>query len=368
MAAPSSVEDRLPVTEGPKLIVYHQTLHEPDGGPPVSLLPLITNSTGVTHVILAAIHINEGPGNITLNDDPPNAAKYDTVWGEVAWLQGTGIKVLGMLGGAAKGSFARLDGNEPARFEAYYSPLRDFIRQRRLNGLDLDVEEEMSLPGIIGLIDRLRADFGPDFLITLAPVATAFLAGTPHLSGFDYRLLDRMRGHEIAWYNAQFYNGWGDANTSAWYEAIIFQGWRPEKIVLGLLTNPCHGGSGFVQSSRLESTLRALVARHPNFGGVMGWEYWRSLPTEQNPWEWALEIARIIRVRQAPQVSAPPPTQRMPIRPYGGTADLPPPPAPFPVESIKSLQDLGFDQQQAVAALNATDGNVELAAGLLFQD
>lgn len=60
----------LPVGEGPRLIIYHQTHHLPDGGPNVSLLPLITRRTGITHVIIAAVHINEGPGNITLNDDP----------------------------------------------------------------------------------------------------------------------------------------------------------------------------------------------------------------------------------------------------------------------------------------------------------
>jgi hypothetical protein len=98
----------LPISEGLRVIVYHQTIHR--DGKYVSLLPLITNQTGVTHVIVAAIHLNEGPGNITLNDDPPHASKYETLWGEVAWLQASGVKVLGMLGGAAKGSFERLDG------------------------------------------------------------------------------------------------------------------------------------------------------------------------------------------------------------------------------------------------------------------
>lgn len=64
---------------------------------------------------------------------------------------------------------------------------------------------------------------------------------------------------------------------------------------------------------------------------------------------------------QAPQV---------PIRPYAGNAapSVPPAPQPFPAESVKTLQDLGFGQQQAVAALNMTNGNVEQAAGLLFDD
>lgn len=78
----------------------------------MSLLPLITQNTGVTHVIIAAIHLNEGPGNITLNDDPFDAEKFRTLWAEVAWLRGAGVKVLGMLGGAAKGSFERLGGSD----------------------------------------------------------------------------------------------------------------------------------------------------------------------------------------------------------------------------------------------------------------
>lgn len=100
----------LPLDQGPKVVVYHQTIHR--DGRYVSILPLITQASGVTHVVVAAIHLNEGPGNITLNDDPPDASKYDTLWGEVAWLQASGVKVLGMLGGAAKGSYGRLDGQD----------------------------------------------------------------------------------------------------------------------------------------------------------------------------------------------------------------------------------------------------------------
>jgi hypothetical protein len=79
---------------------------------PGSLLPLLTNNTGITHIIVAAIHVNEGPGNITLNDHTPDDGRFEQLWGEVKWMQGSGIKVLGMLGGAAKGSFERLGGSD----------------------------------------------------------------------------------------------------------------------------------------------------------------------------------------------------------------------------------------------------------------
>jgi hypothetical protein len=96
---------------GPRLIVYHQTIHDPQGNYH-SLLPLLTNNTGITHVIVAAIHLNSAPGDITLNDHRPDDKRFDQLWGEVSWLQGSGVKVLGMLGGAAKGSFEKLSGDE----------------------------------------------------------------------------------------------------------------------------------------------------------------------------------------------------------------------------------------------------------------
>lgn len=55
----------LPVSATPRIILYFQTLHSPDGEP-VSILPIITQpNITVTHVNLAAIHLNDPPGNIT---------------------------------------------------------------------------------------------------------------------------------------------------------------------------------------------------------------------------------------------------------------------------------------------------------------
>lgn len=350
-------------------MIYHQTHHQ--NNQPVSILPLITNATGVTHVIIAAIHLNEGPGNVTLNDDPPSAPKFNTLWAEVAWLQAAGVKVLGMLGGAAKGSFARLDGEDLQNFEAYYAPLHALIAEHRLQGLDLDVEEVVSLPGIIRLIDRLKADFGLEFLVTLAPVATALLPGQPHLSGFDYRMLEMMRGPSIAWYNTQFYCGWGDARTTAWYDAIMSVGWPPGKVVVGLVTNPANG-AGFVEKADVEDVLRVLRTKYPNFGGVMGWEYFNSLPGgRERPWMWAEEMARTIRTVLPAEGSVE--AGRGVERPGAVGAGGAPPqvlvaPHSFPAADIEMLQNLGFSSQQAVAALNMTSGNVEYAAGLLFQE
>ena len=200
------------------------------------------------------------------------------------------MKVLGMVGGAAKGTFTRLDQDRES-FEAYYGPFRAMVKELGLDGLDLDVEEEMSLAGIIRLIDRLKDDFGPGFLITLAPVANAMIGGK-HLSGFDYEALEVMRGGKIDCYHTQFYNNWGNVEGLG---QVLAQGWKPEKIVIGVLTNPGNG-HGFVGWDDLGRFLRMVRGVWPRFGGVMGWEYFNCVTTgEGRPWDWAEGMMKAVR-------------------------------------------------------------------------
>ncbi|KAI7779991.1 hypothetical protein LA080_000100 [Diaporthe eres] len=326
----------------PRIITYYQTHHTPDGKP-ISALPLLTQpGIRLTHLILAAIHINGDPDGITLNDHAPSHPRFHTLWAELRVLQASGVRVLGMLGGAAKGTFSadRLGSDDDAAFERYYRPLRDLVRARALDGLDLDVEEEMGLGAAVRLVDRLRADFGPDFIITFAPVAAALLDSRNNLSGFDYEALEVMRGREIAWYNCQFCEfgsvlyyvlrrvfffsdhnsvttmltslneldcGWGDCSNPIMYEMLLMKGWAPEKVVVGLVTNPDNGG-GFIPFDILASVIPLMLGQHARFGGVMGWEYFNSLPGGRDrPWEWAQWMTRVLRGDRAtaPEVVMP---------------------------------------------------------------
>lgn len=92
-----------------RLVQYVQTFRDPDSTQgTLSLLPLLQEKTSATHVILAALHLNETPRDITLNDDPPSSPMYDSVWSDVKTLQQGGVKVLVMVGGAAQGTYGRL--------------------------------------------------------------------------------------------------------------------------------------------------------------------------------------------------------------------------------------------------------------------
>ncbi|KAI5926430.1 glycoside hydrolase superfamily [Camillea tinctor] len=276
-----------------RVVIYYQTTNFNNSDTShVSLLPLINSApeVSVTHVLVGAVHIVDEDGGIRLNDFPPDNERFDQVWSDTAALQVAGVTVMAMVGGAAAGSWSRLDGDDD-QFERYYGPLHDMIGAYNLEGLDLDVEQSMSLSGIIRLIDRLKADFGSGFIVTLAPVGSALTEGGANLSGFDYFELEGQRGDQIAWYNGQFYSGFASAGSARDYESVLDDGFPAEKVVLGLLTNPANG-NGFVDLDDQAPVLEELVRENPGFGGVAAWEYFNSLPGGTDaPWEWAAWMA-----------------------------------------------------------------------------
>ncbi|PNP57499.1 hypothetical protein THARTR1_02497 [Trichoderma harzianum] len=289
-------------TDLPRLIVYFQTTHDSSNNP-ISMLPLI-NEKGIalTHLIVCSFHINQG-GVVHLNDFAPDDPHFYTLWNETITMKQAGVKVMGMVGGAAAGSFstATLDSTDSATFEHYYGQLRDTITNFQLEGMDLDVEQFMSLAGITRLVARLRADFGPDFLITLAPVASA-LENSSNLSGFSYNSLRSAQGSNIDWYNTQFYSGFGTMSTTNDYDRIVANGYTPDTVVAGQLTSPANGG-GWIPTSSLNATIISLVNEYGQIGGVMGWEYFNSLPgSTAEPWEWAQIVTEILRPNLVPDL------------------------------------------------------------------
>ncbi|KAK2616190.1 hypothetical protein QQS21_000822 [Conoideocrella luteorostrata] len=290
------------IAELPRLIVYFQTTHE-SNGKPISMLPLV-NQKGIalTHLIVCSLHVNKD-GGIRLNDHPPSDPTFYTLWNETKVLKNAGVKVMGMVGGAAAGSFTSgtLDG-DTATFNKYYGQLHDVIVKFQLQGLDLDVEQSMSQSGIERLVDKLRADFGSGFIITLAPVASA-LNGGNNLSGFNYKLLESRKGSKINFYNGQFYSGFGSMASTQDYTNIVSKGFQVSKVVAGQLTSP-NNGNGYIPYDKLNATVVSLRKKYGQIGGVMGWEYFNSVPGgTAEPWKWAQVMTQILRPNSVPILS-----------------------------------------------------------------
>ncbi|MEO9264633.1 MAG: chitinase [Candidatus Baltobacteraceae bacterium] len=282
-----------------RVIYYYQTQYS--NGQYVSLAPIwaklnpVTHKPPVTDVMIAAFHLGhntDGSPYIHLNDNVPGDPMFDVMWPQVATLQTYGVTTRMMLGGAAQGSYALLFSD----WKTFYPILKGTLKTYKMNGIDLDVEENVSLPNIEKLIAKLHADFGNRFLITLSPVASALWGGA-NLSGFGYvQLYKSSAGADIAWFNGQFYSGFATMGSPADYTHVLQAGVFPaSKVVAGVIANP-NDGFGYVPVQTVAKTVTGLVAAYPTFGGVADWEYFDALPGgPSNPVEWARILKTAMR-------------------------------------------------------------------------
>jgi cyclin-dependent kinase len=217
--------------------------------------------------------------------------------------------------------------------------LLELLHKYKFDGVDLDIEERYKYNEVTRLIRQLRGDMGPKFLITLAPVYPALLPRHPTLIGLTRRLLNMEaypapdpltaavcqakhlnnkrnlsgfshmalesgpEGAMISWYNLQVYCGWGDPTKNA-YDRIIEAGWRPERVVLGVVTNK-HNGAGWYSVRQLARVLRGYTEKYSGtdgramFGGVMGWEYFNAgmdVEDVAGPWAWVREVGKAMKL------------------------------------------------------------------------
>ena len=318
------------VRDSHRVVVYYQKHYQDDRTRTgyISALPLLTERTGVDVVNLAAIHMNRDVLN--LNDDPPSDPMYDRMWDELHQMQRAGIAVIGMIGGAQNDTWPSLQ----ADFATQYARLRDFVRTYGLDGVDLDIELDeaqqkqglsVDIRTVVDVIDALRADFGPGFLITASPVASEFISPDENdpdappspdgQYGVDMNEMYRQRGGDIAWFNMQAYCGHGEPTPDDYDEIVRYQRLHgaaipPSKLVIAAITDydNCTSG-GWVPVPELTAGLRTLTATYPDFGGIAGWEYFNSQPGgTARPWEWAATMrAALDAVDPEPSPSPPAP-------------------------------------------------------------
>lgn len=237
-----------------KIIYYYQTFN--------GLKSILTPDTKVTHIHLSSIHFGIDENNnpyIHLNNNNPNDKIFDSVWEDIKKAKQLGIKIILMMGGAG-GAFQTLFSN----IHIYYSLLKELILEKQdlIDGVDLDIEEIVSIDDVELLILQIKKDFGRSFIITMAPVQYSIENDVPGMGGFIYKDLYNNCGHLIDYFNVQCYN---DYSLEA-YNQMIKNGYPEEKIVMGSISS-----QNF--NSNL-NVLKQIVKNYNNFGGVFNWEYY----------------------------------------------------------------------------------------------
>jgi chitinase len=250
-----------------RIIFYYQTFTD--------LKPVLYKNTPLTHIHLSSIHFGKDNKNkpyLHLNDNLPSNPIFDNMWKQIEFANKIGIKIILMIGGAGS-AYNVLFSN----FELYYKMLYNLIKSRPyINGIDLDIEEYTALDDVKKLINRIVKDFGDDFIISMAPIQNSIENDYSGLGGFIYKdLINSKEGKYIDYLIGQYYI---DYSYNA-YDKTIKNGYIENKIVMGQL-----GGN------LNKSTIKKIIEKYYNFGGVALWEYGNI----SSPKNWIIEMYNAI--------------------------------------------------------------------------
>ena len=155
--------------------------------------------------------------------------------------------------------------------------LVEVINKYNLDGIDLDIEEQVSLNNVKKIINNIDSDFGLDFIISMAPIQSALQYNTNGLGGFSYKdLYNSPEGTRVDYFNVQFYDNYSESA----YDMVINNGYPAEKIVMGMYS--------YQNFQNNLDTIKNLSNKYINFGGVYNWEFFTSPPgAPSNPGKWA---------------------------------------------------------------------------------
>ena len=251
-----------------KIIYYYQTF--------IGLDDILNNiNSKVTHIHLSSFHFGTDENNnpyLHLNDFKPDNSKFNLVWNQISEAHKRNIKIIIMLGGAG-GAYTDLYSN----FDLYYNMLKKFIISKKdiIDGIDLDIEEEVCLTNVIKLIKQLKKDFGEDFIITMAPVQYAMENDLPGLGGFIYKDLYNTCGKSISYFNVQCYIDY----CLTTYDNIIKNGYPEDKIIMGSISSQ--------DLNQNLNSIKQISEKYNKFSGVFNWEYFDSPPDKNHPAEWS---------------------------------------------------------------------------------
>lgn len=256
-------------TNNQRVVMYYQTF--------TTLDPILVPHTPVTHLHLSSIHFGTDESNrpyIHLNNYSPYDENFDMVWCELDQAHKLGVQIKLMIGGAG-GGYSTLFSN----FKVYYALLADLLRNKHIiSGVDLDIEEGVSLENVKMLMRTLKEDFGNQLSISMAPVQSSLENDEPGMGGFVYKdLLQSPEGKLIDYFNVQFYS---DFSFEA-YQRIVKNGYLPEMIVMGAMSG-----------EKKDAEIAKCVAEYKNnFGGVFVWEYYSAVPSS---FRWAEDVSMLI--------------------------------------------------------------------------
>lgn len=245
--------------EDHRIIQYYQTF--------TSLQPLLDQKE-TTHIFLSAIHFGYNADDtpyIHLNDHDPHDSRFDPMWSQLEEFHGQVFLMVGGAGGAYHVLFDDYD-------RMFVLLCRTLQTHPRIEGIDLDIEEDVDPQDVQRLVRDLRTEF-PSMKFSMAPVASTLLDP----QNIHYQILKSTIGKYIHFFNVQAY---GDFSVSM-FRQILEHVPKPRFLNMGMMA------SG--KSQNLDPYLCVLEhLRDLGVGGTFVWEYAYAPP------DWATRVAQVL--------------------------------------------------------------------------
>ena len=235
-----------------KIIFYYQTKTD--------ISDILKLDTSRLIVYFSSLHFGyqtDGSPYIHMNDAKPSEQPY--LIEQMKQLISSGAKVMVMLGGAG-GAYENLF----SHYSQFYPLLKNYITNTpEISGIDLDVEESVNIRDIQKLIKNLVNDFGPEFIISMAPVAESLMSDYPGMGSFVYKdLIKSPEGKNINWFNVQVYGNFSIETL----KAIIKNGYPSHLLVMGML------GDQYDKSDFPKDEITKMINQYPDLKGFDLWE------------------------------------------------------------------------------------------------
>ena len=282
-----------PVTSGNlpnKVVGGYLTTWEGRNG--VTLRSVVDNTNYNLIYVAFAVGVSANSGTLTL-DLPPGAGSPAEFKSQIAYANSKGKKVIVSVGGyfdlAGQNIGYRLDSS--AKVDQLMASLRDYRNNWGFNGMDWDLEQG-NRPDNAGIIDaskRMRAEFGPSYIICFAP--------GPNLSSWIGAggVLDTLGTNGWDAVGEQIYDL---GQSEAGYQSTIVNRmtalankYGPSKVLLGNKykndsgTSLYDGSNNFVDIATTKAALAALRSSGKNIRGSFHWTIQGD--SDVGPYNWA---------------------------------------------------------------------------------
>lgn len=250
-----------------------------------------SNANSNYRVLLHSFGIDNGAGTISIFSSGVSLATLKT---QYQALKAAGRRVILSLGGSANSGASGLQTSQHRT--NFLNSVTALVDEYGFQGIDFDFEAgvPISVDGFVYVARQLRALYGSDFWITMAPFEVSSVE-----SAMKEVAKQLKSSGDLTYVGYQFYNlNGGVPNTAVvlakLQEWMNYTGATPNEMVLGLWYGPWDWPGGTIMSyAQMITVWNGVKAQYPTIRGVYTWGIFGY---DAPSWPFATQLGAVIYV------------------------------------------------------------------------